>query len=118
MSASSPGDAARRAAAVNSADLDGDGNFDLVVSDKFTSLHIVFGQGDGTFGPASNIQVNRRGNFETRGIAIADLNSDGVPDLGVAIYNGLYDDEGKIAILIGQGDGSFEPPIFTAPSNR
>jgi len=97
---------------IASADLDGDGNFDLVVSDQYKSVNIVLGHGDGTFGPASTITANTDAEAETRGIAVADLNADGIPDLAVAIYSGLDDDQGQVAILIGQGDGSFEPPVF------
>jgi hypothetical protein len=97
---------------IASADLDSDGNFDLVLADGYHSVNVALGHGDGTFDPASTITVNVDDDDETRGLAIADLNSDGILDLAVAIYNGLYDDQGQLAILIGQGDGSFEPPVF------
>ena len=39
------------------------------------------------------------------------MNSDGNLDLVIAIYNGLYDDRGRVVILTGQGDGSFAAPV-------
>ena len=92
---------------VASADLNGDGNADLVVTDIVKSAYVVLGNGDGTFGSSSSISLHE----DTLGIAIADLNDDGIPDLAIAIA-GLHNSHGEAAILIGLGDGSFARPVF------
>jgi FG-GAP-like repeat len=93
---------------VASGDLDGDGNADLVVTDASTSGHVALGHGDGTFGAFSTITLHSH----PKGIAIADLNSDGIPDLAIAIFGPTRSFDGEVAILIGNGDGSFAPPVY------
>ena len=95
-----------------SRDMNDDGNFDIVVSDGLTSLNLAFGNGDGTFAPATAIKINEYSGQLPHEIAIADLNSDGILDLAVALYEQEFDTAGKIAVLIGQGEGSFAPPIY------
>src|SRR5262249_57785362 len=45
------------------------------------------------------------------GVATGDFNGDGQPDLGVA--NAYY---GGVSILLGNGDGTFRPPVGYATS--
>jgi len=98
---------------VASGDLDGDGNADLVVTDASTSAHVALGHGDGTFAPFSAISLHSK----PKGIAIADLNLDGIPDLAIAIFGPDRTFEGEVAILIGKGDGSFASPAYYDVSN-
>lgn len=93
---------------IASADLNNDGNADLVVTDGIRSTHVVLGNGDGSFGPPSSIRLHN----DPIGIAIADLNRDGILDLAIAIYGPSNNSQGEVAILIGIGDGSFAPPVF------
>jgi hypothetical protein len=93
---------------VASADLDGDGNADLVVTDANTSVYVALGHGDGTFGSSIAITVPNH----PRGIAIGDFNADGIPDLAIAIFGPMHSFDGQVAILIGNGDGSFAAPVF------
>jgi len=90
---------------IASADLNGDGNADLVVTDDIQSAYVVLGNGDGTFGSPAQISLHD----SPFGIAIADLNGDGILDLAIAIAAGSH---GEAAILIGLGDGSFAPPVY------
>jgi hypothetical protein len=90
---------------IASADLNGDGNADLVVTDDIQAAYIVLGNGDGTFGSSSTISLHD----SPLGIAIADLNGDGILDLAIAIAADLH---GEAAILIGLGDGRFAPPVY------
>jgi VCBS repeat protein len=96
------------AAEVASADLSGDGNADLVVTDDIQSAYVVLGNGDGTFGSRSTISLHG----SPLGIAIADLNGDGILDLAIALFGPFRPPGGKVAILIGVGDGSFASPVF------
>jgi FG-GAP-like repeat len=88
--------------AVAIADLNGDGKRDLAITNLNSgSVSILLGNGSGTsfsFAPGSPFAVGTR----PASIAIADLNSDGKPDLAVANA-----DDNAVAILMGQGNGTF-----------
>ena len=55
------------------ADVDGDGNLDIV-GDATDVFYFLRGHGDGTFAPAQYYETNVA---EMRSIAIADVNADG-----------------------------------------
>lgn len=101
------------AADVASADLNGDGQADLVVSDGdpyvsgAMSISIALGNGDGTFRTPAAIKIGNN----PMGIAIGDLNHDGIPDVAIAMHGALMGSSGALAVLIGKGDGSFAPPV-------
>jgi hypothetical protein len=91
--------------ALTTADFNGDGLLDIATADTNGidpgSVTILLGVGDGTFRPQAKTYPVRRG---PRGIAAADFNGDGHPDLAVA--NTVTDD---LTILIGDGQGEFSP---------
>jgi Big-like domain-containing protein/VCBS repeat protein len=95
------------------ADVNADGRPDLVVAGVGLQglVDVLLGNGDGSFKPAVSYSTN--GN-EARSVAIADLNGDGPPDLIVAncAPSGLPClGRGSVGILLGNGDGTFQPVV-------
>lgn len=85
-------------------DFNGDGIPDLAAPDSATGVVAVFlGKGDGTFQPAMNASTGQ--GSTPLAIAVADFNGDGKLDLAVALGN-----QAAVAILLGNGDGTFQPP--------
>src|SRR5262249_25394541 len=75
-----------------------------------TSGAILFGAGNGTFGPPAPITPGG----SPLGVASGDFNNDGLPDVTFADA-GSGAGANKIAVLTGKGDGSFTgPPNLTA----
>jgi hypothetical protein len=89
------------------ADLNGDGIPDLVTANFFSNDVSVLqghgdgrGHGDGTFVAEPRFAVG----YRPQGIAVADLNHDGIPDLVTA-----NPDSDNVSVLLGHGDGTFAP---------
>ena len=96
-----------------------DGKVDIVLSRNVAmaaqELVVLLGDGDGTFQAQPAIATN----FTPGSIAVADLNGDGNADLAVVNQNDSYPSvPGSIAIFLGKGDGTFQPPVAysTGPS--
>jgi FG-GAP-like repeat len=89
----------------------GNGRLDLVLSDPGgLSVAVLLGNGDGTFGKATLYSTRQLGSGNPTAPVVADFNLDGRPDIAVAISEG----EGGIAMLYGNGDGTFQNPIIVA----
>jgi hypothetical protein len=85
------------------ADLNHDGNLDLVISGKTASqVFVLLGNGNGTFGPETG--------FSTLGpassLATADFNNDRNVDLAIAVPS-----QNSIVVLFGAGNGSFSSSV-------
>jgi Bacterial Ig-like domain (group 3)/FG-GAP-like repeat len=98
------------------ADLNGDGNPDIAVSsfDHPPNLAVLLGNGDGTFRPA--VTYDAGGEFSTS-VAVGDVNGDGKPDLVAGNYCANPNCVGNsvVGVLLGNGDGTFQPPgVFDA----
>ena len=92
------------------ADLDRDGKLDVVFILQDGPLSVSLGNGDGTFRAATTVPVNDDSGVATT-LAAADFNGDGVIDL-VATNDGIpqVHDGTTVSVLLGHGDGTFEPP--------
>lgn len=94
------------------ADFNGDGIPDLATANaSFTggTVSVLLGNGDGTY----KAPVTYATNVFACAIAAADFNNDGVPDIAVTTqYDSTGNNPGGIGILLGKGDGTFQPQIF------
>ncbi len=97
--------------AIEAADLNADGHVDLIVGKSLGGIAVMLGHGDGTFEPASTITTLS----SPYALAIGDLNADGVPDLVVAIAHPFVLQNDSAVVLLGVGDGTFQPGVsYTA----
>lgn len=86
------------------ADLNRDGNLDIVAASAGASLILVLlGNGDGTFGAPA---ITVTGTHGPTGIAVGDTNRDGIPDIVMALGSGTSPN--SIGVLLGNGDGTFQ----------
>lgn len=100
-------------ASIAVADLNGDGNPDIVATAFGLGLIAWLGNGDGTFQQA--VQYTDVGGGSSA-LVLGDFNGDGKPD--VAVANGTrfrraglnVCDGTTVSLLLGQGDGTFAPP--------
>jgi len=91
-------------------DINLDGNLDLVSANRGSSdVSVLLGRGDGTFRKA--IVSSTGGNTGPYSVAVTDFNLDGVPDLVTANFMA-----NNASVLLGVGDGSFDPPIDAGPT--
>ena len=99
-------------------DVNGDGRPDLVLANSCASssncangsLGVLLGNGNGTFRAAVNYSS---GGYEAQSVAVADVNGDRKMDLLVA--NAICAPSGcatgSVGVLLGNGDGTFQPAV-------
>ncbi|HXM66875.1 MAG TPA: Ig-like domain repeat protein [Candidatus Acidoferrum sp.] len=97
---------------ISVADLNGDGKLDVVLANTNIGIadgtvSVLLGVGDGTFEPPVTYDS---GAYAAVEVAIADVNGDGVLDLVVADC-ACGPPPGIIGVLLGRGDGTFDPVV-------
>lgn len=81
-------------------DFNRDGNIDFAAANSFSdNISVLFGNGDGSFGPPAYYSADRRPSF----IISSDFNGDGAPDLAASNFSSHY-----ISVFINGGNGIFE----------
>jgi hypothetical protein len=101
------------------ADVNGDGNPDLIVANQGGSngdgsVAVLLGNGDGTFRTPTDYDS---GGVYAYSVAVADVNGDGKPD--IIVGNGCASGtsgincsaEGVVSVLLGNGNGTFQPAV-------
>ncbi len=90
-------------------DFNKDGKLDIAFATQFGTIGIMLGNGDGTFRPAVYYTVGYQSYFT---FAVGDFNSDGNTDILVQQYG----NDTLLSILLGNGDGTFQPSQALMPS--
>ena len=100
------------ASAVATGDLDHDGDVDLVVTNNTDgTVSVLLGDGAGGFGP----RVDHPTRNLPYAVAVADLDRDGHLDLAVGNGGAAAGGGGGVSVLLGNGDGTFQPKVDSPP---
>jgi hypothetical protein len=92
------------------ADINGDGEPDIVAMQNSGAIPVLLGNGDGSFMDARSIAQATTADSTNAGVA-ADFNGDGKLDMAVAEQN--YPN-GQVSVELGKGNGTFGQPIVSA----
>ena len=113
-------------AQVQAADLNGDGHPDLVILinnnlPALANATVLLNNGNGTF--TSRVAFNLPSLESAVGVAIADFNRDGVPDLALITtinfgFGSAPPVVGHVYVGLGKGDGSFSSPVPALALNQ
>jgi hypothetical protein len=95
------------ASALAVGDFNRDGKLDIVTANGpgTGAVFVVLGNGDGSFQPVVSYATGPG----PVAVAVGDFNGDGKPDLAVADSGAPFTIGGGVSILLGNGDGTFQP---------
>jgi hypothetical protein len=96
-----------RAVVVGEFDHDNKPDFAVIDNLDQGTVSVFLGNGDGTFMPAGRYITAMTGG--TFSLAAADLRGNGITDLIVANPSDGFGGFGSVAVLLGNGDGTFQP---------
>jgi FG-GAP-like repeat len=101
------------------ADFNGDGKPDVAAGNNNTTVSILLGNGNGTLQEPVNYVVSTVSGDIVWNIVAGDFNGDGKIDLAVLVANTINNSEvsANLVVLLGNGDGTFQPPITTGYSS-
>jgi hypothetical protein len=92
---------------IATADFDGDGMLDLIVTNTdLGTVSILIGNGNGTFQPPVSYSAYTPGS-DPESVVVADFNLDGAMD--VAVANNVT--TGTASVLLGNGDGTLQEAL-------
>lgn len=95
------------------ADFNGDGLPDVAVANQDSNnVSIILGQAGGTFGQSTNFPTGAGPNV----IQTADFNGDQKVDI-VTADQGNFPDKAGVSLLMGKGDGTFQPAVELNPED-
>lgn len=97
-------------------DVNGDGRSDVVVANwGLGTVGVLIGNADGSF--QSMRTYSAGGDMPTQA-AVADFNGDGALDIAVVNYTDTYSLGSPVGVLLGNGDGTFQPVATYNPGGR
>jgi hypothetical protein len=91
-------------------DLDNDGDQDLATAGKGSHLDVLEGRGNGFFPTGTQYAAGP----QPAGVTAGDFNRDGAIDLAVSNHENFSGQGNTVSILMGNGDGTFQPPVAYA----
>ena len=93
---------------IEAADIDQDGNMDLVGSAASDGIGVLFGDGAGNFAPIATFPLTAGDIAASSWVAIDDMNNDGLPDVAYAgARNNSAGDADIVGVMLNQGAGQF-----------
>ena len=96
---------------VEAADLDGDGDIDIILANEFQPNTLLFNDGAGLFTNVSSTHLPQV-THDSEDIGIADFNDDGYPDI---IF--VSEDDFVHEIYLNDGNGVFTSPDYSIPNS-